>query len=1495
MFHYRPKIAQVVVNFFTVLLLFALLVPTLLFFAVQHPQVQTYLVQETTKALSQKLNTKVSVESIHFRLFNRLLVKKVYLQDLTGDTLTYAASLDLSIRHINLQQRQIGIGTLAIEDFQMHLVRDSVKVVNLRKVFQGLSKPSGGDSVDTVPVESRPFSLQVKHVILKNASFVLDDYSNYIPQPPTVINYYDLDVKKLSCSISNISMCGDTMLCSLDALALQEKSGFHLRRLSGKVSIAPNFIELKELILIDDYSDIRADFYRMDFESFSEFPNYIENVRMSAHLRNAKVDFYTIGFFAPKLKRFHLPVYVTGFAGGTVSNLRGKDLDIRAGKNSYTDVGFSMRGIPDVPNTFFTFDVRKIYASSQDLLLFDSLLIKPHAYQRMIKQLEYIDGHARFTGFFSSFVTEGKVATSKGEVVADLSFTPTIDTAVEVRGSLGTNNFDMGGLLNDSILGRLSFFGQVNGSIHSLRHFELNTDVKVPQIELNQYLYNDVTARGTLTEHSFKGDLQCKDENLLLSFIGRVYFERDKKAEFDFNLGVEYAHLSNLKWVRHDSTVVFNGRLLAAGTGLSIDSFIGHLELINATCAFGSQSFNTKLLVLDATQTGGWHNLSLLSDIADLRLQAMGGLSRLPHTAKMIAKYYVPAWEISSDSLLHLDGAQTQQYVFSAKIKAPLQNIIATINPQVRVADSTQLQGVISSDFAHLQLAVQAPYLHFQKNDFRGLKFNLLTAADSTLNLNLQTSEFNVSTQKLSDVSLNATLHEGQAKITSNYALNAKRGTLNTQASIFKSTDGSNTLGLEFNLDTSKVFLGDTLFYINPSRISIEKNNIAINNFRLFNTQQEFSVNGIMSSKLSDTLRVDFSNLSVAPIFRAINEEVDVSGDAFGKVKIYGGLSSAPVFLGNLKIANAFFMQDSVGDITLNSFSGDDDKDVMIDVKIERNNKELLHIDSYLKANGELTAKADLRGLETVYLNSLLGSTLSDISGTLHGDLQATGALRNIMLNGKLELEDARLRVNMLNSVFKVSTPLTVENSTISIKKALAYDDKGNQANLDFTLSNLTTPAQLRYDLKVEPKKLHVLNCTEWQNELFYGQAYTSGTVHIQGSSNEIDVSVVADIDANTQLSIPLAGTQATQASGFINFVSDEAKSRVVSSQKSESDVKLDLNFKVTPEADIMLVLNRNTGDVIKANGNGSIRIESQSNKDILRLFGDYNITQGEYSVSLQNIINIKFKISAGSTINFNGDLAATTANIEATHRMRAPLAGLFADADSSGRYNRSVPIECKVRITNRLTAPDVQFIIDAPTVDNETRDRMQAQLSAEDNHLTQFLSLVLIGQFFNTSALSNLGQSVGGLTVNELLASQLTSLISQFADINVGVNINQAVDGATGPDWGVSLSTNITDRVLLSGSFEYQSQRRQLNPNSSEYFGDVDVEVLLDKSGKLRLKAFSHGNDQYTEMVTGVNRFGVGLVYQEDFDTFSDLWTSVIKRLQQNAKRKPKEKQPSK
>jgi hypothetical protein len=239
---------------------------------------------------------------------------------------------------------------------------------------------------------------------------------------------------------------------------------------------------------------------------------------------------------------------------------------------------------------------------------------------------------------------------------------------------------------------------------------------------------------------------------------------------------------------------------------------------------------------------------------------------------------------------------------------------------------------------------------------------------------------------------------------------------------------------------------------------------------------------------------------------------------------------------------------------------------------------------------------------------------------------------------------------------------------------------------------------------------------------------------------------------------------------------------------------------------------------------------------------------------TLQNIINKKFVINKGGSINFTGDVYKAALDIDAVYQVRASVTDLIDDLvnGNTGQSTQNsqltntarsrIPINLLLNLTGVLERPNVSFDIQAidpdPTIKGYV-DQKLALLRNNENQLNnQVFGLLVMNRFLpSTDALRNV--NYGGTaanTVSEFVSSQLS--------LNAGGNL----------DFG---SAQVTEG----------GGARAVIPT-----GDFQIEYTLTPDGAWRAKAFNKTNyDYYNSRNT--NRTGVGISYRKEFDKASDLF----------------------
>ncbi|MEY2937687.1 MAG: hypothetical protein RL062_276, partial [Bacteroidota bacterium] len=179
---------------------------------------------------------------------------------------------------------------------------------------------------------------------------------------------------------------------------------------------------------------------------------------------------------------------------------------------------------------------------------------------------------------------------------------------------------------------------------------------------------------------------------------------------------------------------------------------------------------------------------------------------------------------------------------------------------------------------------------------------------------------------------------------------------------------------------------------------------------------------------------------------------------------------------------------------------------------------------------------------------------------------------------------------------------------------------------------------------------------------------------------------------------------------------------------------------------------------------------------------------------------------------------------------------------------------------------------------------RFESVVSTEQERNRQAFALLVLRQFVSPPNIVKTETNFGVVANStELLSSQISNWLSQISDdFNLGFNYRSG-DQISNDEIALALSTQLfNNRVQLSGNFGV-SKGNATNQQPSNYIGDVKVEYLLDKEGKLKLIAYNESNN-YRNVSTQQTPYtqGVGVVYQTDFDVMQELidgWKNKLKR----------------
>lgn len=191
------------------------------------------------------------------------------------------------------------------------------------------------------------------------------------------------------------------------------------------------------------------------------------------------------------------------------------------------------------------------------------------------------------------------------------------------------------------------------------------------------------------------------------------------------------------------------------------------------------------------------------------------------------------------------------------------------------------------------------------------------------------------------------------------------------------------------------------------------------------------------------------------------------------------------------------------------------------------------------------------------------------------------------------------------------------------------------------------------------------------------------------------------------------------------------------------------------------------------------------------------------------------------------------------------------------------------------MASPEPNFDIQFPSVSNVLKSEIQYKLDDKDIRQTQALYLLSTGSFMSTDGFSQ-GDFSGTLT--ETASSLLGGIIKSDNDkVNIDLNyiaadrrMGQEVDG----QFVANISSQVNERITINGKLGVPVS----GVNESAIVGDIEILYRVNEDGTMNLRLFNKENDiNYIGQGIGYTQ-GVGISYEVDFDTFSELVNKLFK-----------------
>ncbi|SHK58361.1 Family of unknown function [Maribacter aquivivus] len=1424
------------------------------------PVVQTLLAQFATKKINDQYGTHINIERLKVSLISwNTGLEGVFIEDYKQDTLFYVNELKTSILSINnLVQGNLEFGDISVDKLNFKLrtyfgETNTNLEVFVDKLDDGKPRAPG----------TPPFRLSSSYVDIENSRFkYIDENLNNT----TILNFDSLNI-----SAADFLILGPEVSTDIQEMSFFSNRGLKVERL------ATNFKYTKQQMRFDSLK-IKTPLSALDGNlvfnyNREDFKDFLNKVNVVAEFKDSNVAFDEVNLLYNEFGKGK-EVTFNANVNGVLNDLNTDNLFLFS-----DDTG--IRGDFNFKNLFskqkpfsLNAEMKNVTSSYYQLnALLPNLIGKslPSSFSKLGQFT--IRGNAFITN--SSVDAKVNLNTAVGSSYADivLSDFNNIDNAT-YKGFISLIDFDLGDFTENKNLGKTTLDFNVEGK--GFVKEKLNTEVigQIYSIEFNNYNYQDLRVSGLIKDQLFDGSLISNDENFKFNFKGLANVA-ETRNNFNFIASVDYADLKKLNII-NDSVSIFKGNVSMDITGTTLDNIVGDINFTQTSY----QNVNDTYYFEDFAVTSNFgedRERTININSPDIITGFMKGNFKVRELGKLVQNSlgsiytnYRP-FQIS-------DG---QNLSFNFKI---YNKIVDVFFPEVRFDPNTFIKGNIVADEGDFKLNFESPSIEAfgtaadnieVRIDNKNPLFNTFVSVGELDTPYYNFKDFNLINTTLKDTLFFRSEFKGGSDFDDSYNLNFYH-TFNK--------DNKSVIGLktsDVNFKGNKWVLnkdGDTKnkVILNRALDSITIQEIVMNN----EEKEQIRLRGQLADSTYKDLQLQFKIVSLDKITPVI-DSLKLQGEVNGTLNV---LQKDGIYLpsSNLNIEKFGINNIPLGDLAINIIGNKDLSEFQVNSQLSDNNVEKFSVVGSIENKGEipkanLIANFNNFGLEP--FSPLGEGVIDNIRGDIDGRVKIEGNVDNPSFNGLLTLDNAGIAVPYLNVDygFAPRSRVLLKDQTFDFEN-IALEDvaKGTRANLDGTITHSFFRDWV-LDLNVDTKKdkFLILNTEFKEGELYYGTGYLNGTGRIYGPTTALNITVDGSTAKGTSLKIPLSDVASVGDYSFINFLEKKDKQRIESQRqlKDYQGLELEFNLDITPDAEVEIVTDTKTGSSLKGTGVGIILIQINTNGKF-EMYGDYVVVTGDFNYKFGGIIDKKFKVKPGGTINWDQKPLEAILDMEAVYSLNANPAPLLDDAG----FTRRIPTDVIISLTGELQSPDIDFGIEFPGTSSIVKSELEYTLQDPTVEEKNAIFLLAQGTFVNSQSGINQQAITGNLV--QSASSILNSILSGGNDkFNLGLSYEQGIldrsaDIETDDRIGVTVSTQISDRILFNGKVGVPVGA------SSETLvaGDFEIQILLNEEGTLSANFFSRQSEiqAYLSDQQGSTQ-GAGISYEVDFNNFKELFQKIL------------------
>lgn len=1399
-------------------------------------------------------------------MMGRVELMDAYILDQKNDSLLNAANISVKLNLLHLFNHQIIINDLKLFDTYCRLYKanDSAKP-NYQFLIDSLTTNKNS--------QKTKMDFLLRTFIVRNLNV---KYDNLSKAPTNSLNLAHLDFKNINGNFRINEIAKDTLNIRIRNLELEEKSGIRISHMAMNLIAGPKATQIKNFIVETPYSYVK-----------------MGNVTAFNQVRNHKLDFLHSNFRHLNIKaKLFLPECAV--LSPTFRNIEPVSIKLTAKINKNRDIvhissfleednseQFSLTAHTDLniykllhKQLFLRSDISNFQIETQQIKSLLAVFAPQLKMPENIDKIGKINHHGLLIVRPNDINFYGNTVCNIGSIREHIEL---INNYLSAK--VETYNLDLGNFIDKRLcLGPINSQSQISGNLKN--PVRLNVLSTISNMKMNNYIYKNIALNGSYTASDLEGKLKVLDNNL----------RADVQLKYNFkNIGDKLVASINMLQFNPEATHLINNyanNILSGKFFVKINELSptpsGIVKIHDFSMKENDAKYGFDSLMLSSTKVKDKIYTTITSDLLDAHVSGNVDMIDIPRYFYNFLKRQVPVLP----SVFGNHVIEKNKYAnFDVDIKQTdlLEHLIKT---PIHFIEMPNFGGFFNTATNDVRITAVLPQFTLNGSPYKEGSLFLSNHGDSLSLLGQITKSFSDKDVKFvlnSEAYHDAVLSQLEWKMLS---AGGTQGFVKAQSQFAKGEDGE--VNTDIQIFPSMIHVNDSIWTVNPSTINLKKKNYQIRDFKISHDNQYITLNSTPDSIADGKgLVAHLNEIDLGYVFDILNfHPVEFDGKASGIVRT-NNLSEDKDVNARLIVNNFKFNTGDMGTLLLDGKWSNHNKTVYLDAKSQQTKEDSTFINGFVDVgNNQINMNFTSMKTNLQFLNEYLSGFIDNLSGRCTGQLKLYGPLNAMNLEGRESIDELGFKPKVLNVTYHITNDSVIFTpGKFVLQNITLKDEKGHDAKVNGEISHRVLH-DFKYDIKIDAQNLLAYDWNEHETNTFWGTVYSDGNCRLWGSTDAVHVDMDMTPCKNTTFVYDSSNPMGSDNKEYIHFTKlgmiegiGEDSLSGNKQQKGEKDSSTDtyLNFKINtnPDATLIVLTDRKTGDNMSLRGSGPLHV-NYYNKGKFSIFGNYIINDGLYKITIRDIIHKNFQMQQGGSIRFNGSPLDGDLNMKGIYTINSVS---LADLNLGNIRNTTANVDCILYFKGKCAAPEVSFDLDFSNVNDDEKQMVRNMIASQGDMNMQIIYLLSIGRFFtydysNYNTGSNQNQS--SVAMKSLLAStlseQFNTMLSNAFHINnwkFGTNISTGRVGWSDMEVeGLLSGSLLNNRVLFNGNFGYRDQSYYTN----NFVGDFNLRWLLTKSGVISLKAYSETNDRYFTK-NSLTTNGAGVLFQRDFNSLKELF----------------------